>query len=144
VEYLLSFAAGLMIGASAIFLINLLRARDAKKIAQEALSQAESQRIGDLEAIIGNIKESFGALSLEALSKNTGEFLKLANEALAKQTQTGEKELEGKKKLIDQTLKMMKEDLRGIETLVTTLEKDREQKFGELTSQIKSTTEQTI
>jgi len=133
-----------MIGASTIILINLLRARDAKKIAHEALSQAESQSIHDLKEIIGNIKESFGALSLEALSKNTGEFLKLANEALAKQTQTGEKELEGKKKLIDQTLEVMKEDLRGIETLVTTLEKDREQKFGELTSQLKSTTEQTM
>ena len=133
-----------MIGASTIILINLLRARDAKKIAQEALSQAESQSIHDLKEIIGNIKESFGALSLEALSKNTGEFLKLANETLAKQTQTGEKELEGKKKLIDQTLEVMKEDLRGIETLVTTLERDREQKFGELTSQLKSTTEQTM
>lgn len=144
VEYIVSFAAGLVLGAAIILLINLLRGRDAKKIAREALSQAESQRINDLEAIIGNIKDSFGALSLEALSKNTGEFLKLANETLAKQTQTGEKELEGKKKLIDQTLEAMKEDLKGIETLVTTLERDREQKFGELTNQLRSTTEQTM
>jgi len=144
VEYIASFAAGLVLGAAIILLINLLRARDAKKIAQEALSQTESQRVHDLEAIIGNIKESFGALSLEALSRNTGDFLKLANETMAKQTQSGEKELEGKKKLIDQTLEAMKEDLGGIETLVINLEKDREQKFGELTNQLRSTTEQTM
>jgi DNA recombination protein RmuC len=63
---------------------------------------------------------------------------------LTRQTQTGEKDLEVKKKLIDQTLEAMKEDLCGIESLVTTLEKDREQKFGELANQLRSATEQTV
>ncbi|MEA3470911.1 MAG: DNA recombination protein RmuC, partial [Thermodesulfobacteriota bacterium] len=92
----------------------------------------------------GRVKESFGALSLDALSKNTEEFLKLANERLSKQTESGEKELDGKKKLIDQTLEAMKTDLKGIQDLVVTLEKDREKKFGELSSQLKSASEQTI
>jgi len=55
----------------------------------------------------------------------------------------GEKELEGKKKLIDQTLEAMKDDLQKVQDLVTTFEKDREKKFGELSHQLKSTAEQT-
>lgn len=80
---------------------------------------------------------------LEALSKNTEEFLKLANETLSKQTQMREKELEGKKKLIDQTLEAMKGDLQGVQNLVTNFERDRAQKFGELDNQLKSAAEQT-
>lgn len=37
----------------------------------------------------------------------------------------------------------MKKELEGVSTLVTQLEKDRETKFGELTQQIKATSEQT-
>ena len=55
----------------------------------------------------------------------------------------GEKELEGKKQLIDQTLGVMKEDLQKVQELVKVFEKDREKKFGELTSQLKATAEQT-
>jgi DNA recombination protein RmuC len=55
----------------------------------------------------------------------------------------GEKELEGKKKLIDQTLGVMKEDLQRVQDLVMRFEKDREKKFGELANQLKSTAEQT-
>jgi DNA recombination protein RmuC len=142
-EYLLVFIIGVVLGAVIVLIINWFRRREAKTIAQELISQTESQKVQDLEALINRIKDSFGALSLEALSKNTGEFLKLANETLSKQTQMGEKELEGKKKLIDQALEAMKVDLQGVQNLVTNFEKDREQKFGELANQLKSTAEQT-
>jgi DNA recombination protein RmuC len=141
--YLAVFIFGIIVGVLIILLINWLRRREAKTIAQELISQTESQRVQDLEALINRIKESFGALSLEALSKNTGEFLKLANETLSKQTQLGEKELEGKKKLIDQTLEVMEEDLQKVEDLMTAFEKDREKKFGELANQLQATAEQT-
>ena len=78
------------------------------------------------------------------MSKNTGEFLKLANETLSKQSQVGEKELEGKKKLIDQTFEAMKVDLQKVEKLVTDFEKDREQKFGEIASQLKYAAQETL
>ncbi len=89
------------------------------------------------------LKDSFSSLSMEALSKNTDEFLKLANETLAVQTKSGEKELEGKKKLIDQNLEAMKKEMESVQSLVKNLEKDREKKFGELSTQLKSAAEQT-
>jgi DNA recombination protein RmuC len=140
---ILWFVAGLILGVSLILIFNLIKRKDAKTIAQELVNQAESQKIKDLESLLNQVKDSFGALSMDALSKNTGEFLKLAKESLEKQTKEGEKDLEGKKNLIDQTLKTMKEDLGKVENLVTNLEKDREKKFGELTNQLKFTAEQT-
>jgi DNA recombination protein RmuC len=137
------FIGGALFGVAVAYIVYTLRKKEAKEIARELVSETESQKVQDMEALINKIKDSFGSLSLDALSKNTEEFLKLANETLSKQTQTGEKELEGKKKLIDQTLVAMKEDLQSVQHLVTRLEKDREQKFGELTSQLKQTTEQT-
>ncbi len=90
-----------------------------------------------------SLKDSFSSLSMDALSKNTDEFLKLANEKLAVQTKSGEKELEGKKKLIDQSLGAMKKEMESVQNLVKNLEKDREKKFGELSAQLKSAAEET-
>jgi len=55
----------------------------------------------------------------------------------------GEKELECKKKLIDETLTLIKSDLEKLRGVVIDLEKDRENKFGEVVTQIKFTAEQT-
>ena len=142
-EYLTVFIIGVVLGAVVVLIINWMRRQEAKAIAQELIAQTESQKVQDLEVLINRVKESFGALSQEVLSKSTGEFLKLADATLSKQTQMGEKELEGKKKLIDQTLVVMKGDLQKVQDLVTGFEKDREKKFGELANQLKSTAEQT-
>jgi DNA recombination protein RmuC len=139
----LFFCLGLILGAAIVLVIYYLKNRDAKQLAQELIRQTESQKIQDLETLLGRIKDSFGALSMEALSKNTGEFLKLANTTLSKQTELGGQELEGKKKLIDQTLNEMKTGLEKVEKMVKDFEKDRENKFGEITSQLKTTTQQT-
>ena len=137
------FAAGVVLGAALALLITWLRRRETTKIAAALVEQAEVRKTQEMEGVISHIKDSFGALSMDALSRNTQEFLKLAHETLSRQTQAGEKDLESKKGMIDQSLKAMKTDLEKVEQLVTTLEKDRENKFGELTSQIKNATEQT-
>jgi len=95
------------------------------------------------ELITEKLKESFSALSLEALSKNTEQFLKLAGETLKVQAQAGEKELEGKKKLIDQTLQVMAGEMEKVKDLVRNFEKDREHKFAELAAQLRNSAEQT-
>lgn len=137
------FSMGVVLGAGIVLIINWVRGREAKAIAQELISQTETQKIQGLEILLNRIKESFGSLSLEALSRNTEEFLRLAGETFSKQTQIGEKDLEGKKKLIDQTLELMKGDLEKVQDIVTQFERDREKKFGELANQLRFTAEQT-
>ncbi|MCX7919760.1 MAG: DNA recombination protein RmuC [bacterium] len=137
------FICGFLVGVGLVLLINWIRKKDAQTIAQALVAQTETQKMQDVEGLLNRIKDSFGAISLDILSKNTEAFLKLANETLSKQTQIGEKELEGKQKLIDQTLQSMKSDLLKLQDLVTQFEKDREQKFGALATQLQLTAEQT-
>lgn len=95
-----------------------------------------------LEFNQSQLKESFSAISFEALSKSMEQFLKIANETLSKQTEGGERELEAKKRLIDQTLGSMKDELQKVQNMVTNFEKDRELKFGELSRHLKISAEQ--
>jgi DNA recombination protein RmuC len=142
-EYLLAFAAGAIFGALVVLIVNYLRRSQARELAQQLVDTVEAQRVDDMEKILGRVKESFQALSMDALSNSTTEFLKLAGESLSRQTQLGEKNLEGKKELIDKTLTLIKSDLEKLQGVITELEKDRENKFGEVVIQIKNTADQT-
>jgi DNA recombination protein RmuC len=140
---LAAFIAGALFGVILVLVINHFHQKKAQDLAQELVAQAQVQKTQELEILLNRVKESFGSLSFEALKKNTDEFLKLANETLSRQTQMGEKDLESKKKLIDQTLEGMKTDLNKIQTLVTEFEKDRANKFGQLENQLHLALEQT-
>jgi DNA recombination protein RmuC len=134
---------GFIIGVALTVIIQAVRKKNARALARDLIAQAQTQRVQDVEAVLGRVKDAFGALSHDVLSKSTLELLKLANETLSKQTQASGMELEGKKRLIDQTLEAMKGDLGKVQDLMQNLEKDREQKFGQLETQLKSAAEQT-
>jgi DNA recombination protein RmuC len=116
-ENLLALAAGVIIGSAVTFFVLRLSRKDADN--------------------------SFSALSLQALRTNTEDFLKLANETLSKQTQAGVGELDTRKKLIDQMLESIRGDLRKVEQAVTHFDMNREKTFGEVSTQLKLTSEQT-
>ncbi|MBL7081102.1 MAG: DNA recombination protein RmuC [Candidatus Omnitrophica bacterium] len=97
----------------------------------------------DQEQIISRLKETLGALSFEALSKNTEQFLKLARQTLAKETEVHTEQLQGKKELIDQTLHEMREKLTEVESVVRNFENERKEQFGEVSTQLKSVVETT-
>jgi DNA recombination protein RmuC len=133
------FVSGFALGGIVIGIFSYLRLRDIKNMNSTLLSEKEKET----EKLIQQMKDSFSTLSMDALSKNTEEFLKVATERLSKQTQAGEKDLEGKKGLIDQTFKSMKLEMEKVHKTVSELEKDRRQKFGELAEQLKQAKEQT-
>jgi DNA recombination protein RmuC len=72
-----------------------------------------------------NAKQAFSALSREALSQNSDEFLKLANATLTKQTQSGIGDLELRKQAVEALVKPIKETLDNIE-------KERRDAYGGL------------
>ena len=113
VPVLSALIAGFILGLGAAVLLRLIHAKTAKDFAAE-------------------MKDSFGNLSLEALSKASEELIKL-----------GSTDLDSKKGLIDQQLGRMTEELDSMSKLMKELEKDRVEKFGELTNQLKTTSEQT-
>ncbi len=143
-DYLLIFASGVVFGSVVVLIINWLRSSQTQEIARHLVDVVETQRIDDMDKILGRVKESFQALSLETLSNSTSEFLKLARESLGTQTEMGKNELEGKKRLIDETLQLIKSELEKLEGVVTELEKDREKKFGAVENEIRNTAAQTL
>ena len=134
---------GFGLGFGAAFLMLRRQVRSARELAEELLRESDAQRQAQVKAVVENLKDSFGNLSLEALSKSTHEFLKLAKSRLESERDMTVKELDQKKGLIDQQLTRMTSELEKVSKLVTDLEKDRAEKYGELTTQLKTTTEQT-
>ena len=118
------FALGLFVG--------WWRLRDVRALH----AQAEAMRTQEIATLRESMKDAFATLSLEALSKSTDEFLKVAHTRLNQQTEANAHQLEGKKAQIDQTLTTMKAELEKVNTLVQTFEKDRQSKFEVLSQQL--------
>ena len=134
---------GFILGLATAFVLRLVQAKTSKELAEELFRESEVQRKENINAVIENVKASFGSLSLDALSKSTEEFLKLAKARLESERELGSKELEGKKNLIDQQLQRMTSEIENVTKLVKELEKDRVEKFGKLANQLKTANEQT-
>ncbi len=129
--WIVPFGLGMALGIAIMLLIDWGR------------RQGTAERVRDLEQLTARLRESFTAISYEALHRNTEQFLNLAAETLKHQTRFGEQTLETKKQLIDQNIAAMGKELGRVQELVTLLERDREQKFGELNQQLKVAVEQT-
>ncbi len=140
---LVALLAGFILGLVVAFVLRVIHGKTAKELASEIFQESESQRKANIEALMENVKANFGSLSLEALSTSTEEFLKLAKAKLESEREVGSRELEAKKGLIDQELKRMTVELEKVSGLMKELEKDRAEKFGELSSQLKTASEQT-
>ena len=119
------FALGFMAGIVVALLFKFFQLKKTVQIVDEVYRRNESQ-----------LKDSFGQMSLEALAKSV-EIAQKNVEAL------GARELDSKKGLIDQQLQNMTAELKKVSDLVKEFEKDRQQKFGEITTQLKTTSEQT-
>jgi len=140
---IIALLVGASLGLLGAFLLRLLRAKTARELADELFRESEAQRKADRDALLENVKASFGSLSLDALAKSTDEFLKLAKAKLESEREAGLKELDAKKGLIDQQLQRMTVEMGNVSQLMKELEKDRVEKFGALTGQLKTAGEQT-
>ncbi len=129
------FVAGFLVGLGAAFLLRVIQSKTSDNLAKQTQSA--------MEAMVQELKSSFDSLSREALRRSNEEFLTLAKTRLDTDRQLTAKELDVRKELIDQQLKIMNRELDNLSNLVKELEKDRAAKFGELARQLKSAQEQT-
>jgi DNA recombination protein RmuC len=136
-------AVGIILGLAAAFLYGLLRTKTVREVSDELFRRRDIERRADLDTLMQHVKASFGDLSLEALTRSSEELIKLGKERFEADRQMTIQELESKKSLIDQQLAKMSLELDGVAKLVTGLEKDRAEKFGELTRHIQVAGEQT-
>lgn len=138
-----AFGAGFLLGLATALLLRFIQAKTGKELADELFRESEMQRQANLNSVLDNLRMSFGNLSLQALSKSTDEFLKLAKSKLDAERDVGFRELDKKKSLIDLQLQRMTTELDNVSNLMKALEKDRVQKYGELTHQLKAAGDQT-
>lgn len=89
-----------------------------------------------LEKAEENLRNTFKALSAEALSANNSSFLKLAETALSKFQEHAKGDLEGRQKAIENLLKPVQEALSGVDIKVQELEKVRVGAYETLRHQI--------
>jgi len=142
-DQILYFFGGLLLGGFAVGLWFYLHNKKTAEIAAQLNEKIQAEKTAEMERIVAQLKESFGALSGEALSRNTNDFLRIASETLKNQSQANEQKLDSKKALIDQTLKNMKGDLGKVEELMQKMEKDRKLSYGELAQQLRQSSELT-
>ena len=97
-----------------------------------------------IDAMEEKLKERFGVLSLEALTRNSEEFLKLAARSLTAQTEMGAKELEGKKELIDQSVEGMARRMADMQKRIEELSAEGSRRMVEVSSEVKKHAEATF
>ena len=140
---LAAVVSGFLLGMIAAWMLRIMHSRSARDIAEELFRESEAERKDQVEEIVDHVKAVFGSLSLDALSKSTEEFLKLAQSRLQSERETGCQDLDRKKGLIDRQLEEMTKKLEAVSTLVRDLEKDRSAKFGELADRLRDVSERT-
>lgn len=112
-----------------------LRTRESDLRAQ--LARVETALSAEREAHV-RLANEFKALSAEALSKNTDEFLKLARESFGKLHQQSADELGKRQQAIDSLVKPLKESLEKVDAKIGEMEKIRANAYGQLSEQLKS------
>lgn len=101
----------------------------------------------NLQAMGEELADKFKALSADALSKNTDEFLKFAEERLKSKSDEGVKVLEGKKGLIDKSLAEMDRTLSEVRKKIEDVSKGNVEvstlikRHEDVTLRLKDTTE---
>ncbi|MCX6004288.1 MAG: DNA recombination protein RmuC [Chloroflexi bacterium] len=127
--YGLIFAAGLLIGV----IVTIVITRVYKPYYKQ-----------DMLAISGDIQKNLAAFTDTSMQTSVQHLVNLSEEVISKHTALGEQNLDAKKQLIDQSLKEIRDNLNNVENLVNNFEKDRAEKFGQLSQQIQLASEQTM
>jgi DNA recombination protein RmuC len=99
-----------------------------------------SEKISALAQAHDRLTSEFKALSADALSRNTDEFLKLARESFGKLQEQSVGELEKRQQAIDSLVKPLKESLEKVDAKIGEIEKARANAYGALSEQLKSLT----
>ncbi|MEI6185572.1 MAG: DNA recombination protein RmuC [Dehalococcoidia bacterium] len=98
----------------------------------------------DMLAISGEVQKNLAAFTDVATQTAVDHLVKMSGQLVTAQSQLSEQNIDGKKALIDQSIREVRDNLKGLETLLGGLEKDRAQAYGQLLSQLKTASEQTI
>ena len=128
---LIALAAGVALGAA------LLRTRIvAAETRLAAEREATIQRVADLERSEAQLKESFQALSQQALEANGRQFLEMARDTLKTATTKAEGDLEQRKQAVEHLVEPVQKALERMSVQVEQIEQERRQAYGGLRNEV--------
>jgi DNA recombination protein RmuC len=152
------FVAGGIAGAAVAWALAQARARRAAEEAAareagqrdriarlEAEAAAEKarleERVRSFEDLERRLRETFEALSAEALRNQSRAFLDLAGTRFQGMTESARKDLEARQAAIDELLKPIRESLKGVDLTLRGVEKEREGAYRALLEQVRGLAE---
>ena len=151
---LLALAAGAAAGfaiaqrravvARGALLSDLAAAQSRADVAQGALD-AERRRVEERERDLTQLKDSFQALSQQALESNGKQFLEMARDTLKNATTEAKGDLDQRKQAVEHLVAPVHKALEKVAAQVEEIEKDRRQAYGGLRAevqQMRATSEQ--
>lgn len=114
---------------------------EARKAALESELAAEratsAERLQAAKAANEQLETKFRALSAEALSRNTEDFLKVARESFARLHQQSVDELGKREQAITTLVQPIRESLQKVDTRIGEIEQARADAYGRLSEQLK-------
>ncbi|MBW7893587.1 MAG: DNA recombination protein RmuC [Opitutaceae bacterium] len=117
--------------------VDLQAARQSESELRAQVARLETSLTAERDAHT-RLANEFKALSADALSKNTDEFLKLARESFGKLHQQSADELGKRQQAIDTLIKPLAESLQSVNSRIGEIEKARADAYGRLSEQLKS------
>src|SRR5262249_15823307 len=100
--------------------------------------KANEEKVALLSQMTEELRDSFHALSAEALKSNNHAFLQLANATLEKFQSEAKGDLELRQQAVENLVAPIGESLHKVDAQIQQMEGARSQAYGELTSQVRS------
>lgn len=133
-------SVGLVAGALLVWAIMLplvLRLRARLATARER----EEERLQDRDALREAMKDTFSALSGEALNRNNDAFLRLAEDKLGQYQQRAREDLGERERAVEALVRPLREALGETQQQLQRLEETRREAYGSLAQQLASVAE---
>ncbi len=111
--------------------------RERLKNAEISLARAEEQRTA-VEKTVEKMRETFSALSDEALKSNNRAFLEMARSSLEAVLAEAKGEIGKKEREIESLVRPLSDALKRYEEHIRVLEKDRERQYTDLAAHLRS------
>lgn len=141
---LLGLAVGGALGAFVALFISRIHIarRDARLAKLETMLKHERRAAEDklrhVQRSAEQLRESFKALSAEALQQNNQSFLDLAKSELARHQQQARHDLDQRKSSVENLVKPIHESLTAVNKEILEMEKARKEAYGGLHQQVRS------
>ena len=100
--------------------------------------KASDEKVALLNQMTEELRESFQALSADALKSNNQAFLQLANATLEKFQSEAKGDLELRQQAVENLVAPIGESLKKVDAQIQQIESARNQAYGDLTAQVRS------